>query len=92
MQKGHAGLGSQWTTERRKRKRSLSLCQQDFTDFSEKSYEETKEMSVEDKRFMMIAEDSPKIVDGHYSLRLPFRRDDVSCLIIATWLSSVCQA
>lgn len=54
------------------------LVSQYNTDFSEKSYEETKEMSMEDKRFMKIAEDSAKIVDGHYSLRLPFRRDDVS--------------
>lgn len=54
------------------------LVSQYNTDFSEKSYEETKEMSMEDKRFMKIAEDSAKIVDGHYSLRLPFRKDDVS--------------
>lgn len=35
-------------------------------------------MSAEDKQFMQIAKDSSNIVDGHYSLRLPFRRNDVS--------------
>lgn len=43
-------------------------------DFSEKAYESVKEMSVEDKQFMKIDEDSAKIVNGHYNLKLPFKK------------------
>ncbi len=33
-------------------------------------------MSVEDKGFIKIAEQSIKLKDGHYTVDLPFRRDD----------------
>lgn len=52
------------------------LIAQYNTDFSEKTCEEVKEMSIEDRRFLKIADESAKIVDGHYSLKLPFRNDD----------------
>lgn len=52
------------------------LIAQYNTDFSERACEEIKEMSIEDKRFLKIADESAKIVDGHYSLKLPFRNDD----------------
>ncbi|KAK0133432.1 hypothetical protein N1851_031063 [Merluccius polli] len=48
------------------------------TDFSEKLCEEVKEMSVEDRRFLKIADDSAEILDGHYSLKLPFRKEDTT--------------
>ena len=34
-------------------------------------------MSIEDEKYMKIAENSVKIVDEHYNLRWPFRRDNV---------------
>ena len=39
------------------------------TDFNEKSYEEKYNISVEDKRFMKIMNDSVKLQEGHYILR-----------------------
>ena len=45
-------------------------------DFSERACEEAKEMSIEDKRSLRIADETAKKVDGHYSLSLPFRKDD----------------
>lgn len=33
-------------------------------------------MSIEDRRFLKIADESAKIVDGHYSLKLPFKNDN----------------
>ncbi|XP_034080736.1 uncharacterized protein LOC117551795 [Gymnodraco acuticeps] len=46
-------------------------------DFSEKYYEEKKEMSGEGKRFMEIASSSVELKDGHYHLPLPFRKKDI---------------
>ena len=54
------------------------LVTQYNTDFVEKSYEEKREMSIEDKQFLKSVEDSTTIVNGHYSFRLPFRSHDVS--------------
>ncbi len=48
------------------------------TEFNEKAYDEKREMSREDKQFMKIVDESAKIVDGHYSLKLPFKNQDVS--------------
>ncbi len=52
------------------------LKQQYNHDVNERSGEDNAEMSVEDKRFIKIAEQSIKLKDGHYTLDLPFRRDD----------------
>ena len=46
-------------------------------DFNEKASEEKREHSIEDKRFLEIASKSVSLVDGHYTLNLPFRKDDV---------------
>ncbi len=46
-------------------------------EFPETHYEEKKEMSQDDKRFMEIVSDQVVKIDGHYSLPLPFRNDDV---------------
>lgn len=46
------------------------------TDFNERSSEEIKEHSIEDKRFLKIADESAQMVDGHFRLKLPFRKDD----------------
>lgn len=54
------------------------LIDQYNQEFSERMYGEKKELSFEDKQFLYIANDSIKMHNGHYELRLPFRRDDVS--------------
>ncbi|KAK0140849.1 hypothetical protein N1851_022153 [Merluccius polli] len=55
------------------------LVRQNFNhDFPEKVYEEKAEMSIEDKRFMHIMSTSGKKIDGHYQLKLPFKKDDLS--------------
>lgn len=63
------------------------------TEFNEKSYEDTKDLSCEDKQYMKIVKDSANIVDGHYSLRLPFRKDNISlpdnCHVAEQRLSSL---
>ena len=46
-------------------------------DFNEKASEEKREHSIEDKRFLEIASKSVSLIDGHYTLNLPFRKDDV---------------
>ncbi|KAK0134727.1 hypothetical protein N1851_029616 [Merluccius polli] len=46
-------------------------------DFNEKASEEKREHSIEDKRFLEIASKSVSLFDGHYTLNLPFRKDDV---------------
>ena len=33
---------------------------------------------VKDRSFLKIADDSAEILDGHYSLKLPFRKDDTT--------------
>ena len=55
------------------------LVQQYNQEFSELACEEKSEHSFEDKRFLKIMNESVTKRDGHYELRLPFRRDDV-CL------------
>ena len=49
------------------------IIQQYNHDFNEKL--DDKEMSIEDKRFIKIAEQSITLKDGHYSLDLPFRKE-----------------
>ncbi|XP_059931369.1 uncharacterized protein LOC132474599 [Gadus macrocephalus] len=49
------------------------IVQQYNHDFNEKL--DDKEMSIEDKRFIKIAEQSITLKDGHYSLDLPFRKE-----------------
>ena len=54
------------------------LVSQYNTDFNEKAYEETSEMSVEDRKFMDIANGSVRIKDGHYCINLPIKDDKLS--------------
>ena len=55
------------------------LVRQNFNhDLPEKVYEEKAEMSIEDKQFMHIMSTSAKMIDGHYQLKLPFKKDDLS--------------
>lgn len=54
------------------------LVDQYNQDFAERHYDERPEMSLEDKQFLEIASTSAVLRDGHYHLKLPFRRDDVS--------------
>jgi hypothetical protein len=53
------------------------LVNQYIHDFNEKASEEKREHSIEDKRFLEIASKSVSLVDGRYTLNLPFRKDDV---------------
>ena len=53
------------------------LIQQYNHDFPEK-YDEKKQMSVEDCKFMQIMDSSAKVVNGHYELPLPFRKDNIT--------------
>ncbi len=46
-------------------------------DFNEKASEENLEMSFEDKRFLKIVNESISLSDGHYTLNLPCKKDDV---------------
>ncbi len=46
-------------------------------DFNEKASDEKLEMSFEDKRFLKIVNESISLSDGHYTLNLPCRKDDV---------------
>lgn len=52
------------------------LIMQYNQDFPEKEYEEKKEISEGDKRFMEIASTSVVLKDRHYHLPLPFRHKD----------------
>lgn len=52
------------------------LIMQYNQDFPEKEYEEKKEISEEDKRFMEIASTSVVLKDRHYHIPLPFRHKD----------------
>ena len=55
------------------------LVRQNFNhDFPEKVYEEKAEMSIQDKQFMHIMSASAIMKDGHYQLKLPFKKDDIS--------------
>nr|XP_054607751.1 uncharacterized protein LOC129167238 [Nothobranchius furzeri] len=53
------------------------LISQYNQDFDEKTLEEKHEMSIEDKKFMEIMENSACTLDGHYCLDLPFKKDDI---------------
>ncbi|XP_076848178.1 uncharacterized protein LOC143493558 [Brachyhypopomus gauderio] len=54
------------------------LLTQNFnTDFSERSCEDRKEMSQDDRRFMKDVEQSCQFIDGHYCISLPFRNRPV---------------
>ena len=50
------------------------LLENQYThDFPEKAYEEKREMSVEDQKFMQIASSSVTLKNGHYHLPLPLQ-------------------
>lgn len=51
----------------------LLLEKQYGYDFNEKDAEDKMEMSREEARFIEIMEQSVKLQDGHYSLKLPFK-------------------
>lgn len=53
------------------------LMSQYNQDFNEVSSEEKPEMSVEDKMFLKVASEAT-LQNGHYSLKLPFRKANVS--------------
>lgn len=53
------------------------LVSQYNTDFNEKAYEERNEMSVDDKSFLNVVNESVSIRDGHYCINLPFKSDSV---------------
>lgn len=46
-------------------------------DFNERNSEE-RAMSREDVRFMKIMEESAQLVDGNYSVKMPFKRDQLA--------------
>ncbi|KAK0138077.1 hypothetical protein N1851_025741 [Merluccius polli] len=52
------------------------LISQYSQDFNEVASEEKTEMSIEDKRFLKMANEA-LLKDGHYSLKLPFRNSGV---------------
>ena len=47
-------------------------------DFNEPTSEDKEEMSKDDERFMEIMKESVNLQDGHYILKLPFKKEDVS--------------
>lgn len=53
------------------------LCEQYNHDFNE-STPEKKGLSREDIQFLEITENSATLEDGHYSLKLPFKKENVS--------------
>ncbi|KAL3999159.1 4-aminobutyrate aminotransferase / (S)-3-amino-2-methylpropionate transaminase [Sarotherodon galilaeus] len=53
------------------------LVKQYNQDFVENQCNERTEMSVEDKQFMNIMSESAVLKDGHYYLKLPFRKTEV---------------
>lgn len=54
------------------------LVQQYNQDFVEQHYDDKREMSVEDQQFMDIVSSSAVLEDGHYSMKLTFRKANVS--------------
>lgn len=54
------------------------LVSQYNQEFIEKAIEEEHEMSIEDKRFMGIMEETVCMKDGHYVVDLPFNKDEMS--------------
>ena len=57
----------------------LNFFEADFNDRKVEMYPGEKGMSQEDLRFMQIAEDGIGLQDGHYTLPLPFKNENV-CL------------
>jgi len=55
----------------------LLLEKQYLHDFNEKMSEDKEEMSREEAKFMEIMEKSVSFKNGHYSLKLPFKNNDV---------------
>ena len=53
------------------------LVSQYNQDFNEKTLEEKHEMSREDLKFMEILDRSTCMLEGHYSMDLPFKEDDI---------------
>lgn len=53
------------------------LVKQFNLDFPERRYDDTPEMSQEDKQFMMSVTKSTKLLDGHYCMRLPLKDDKI---------------
>ncbi|KAK0149192.1 hypothetical protein N1851_010280 [Merluccius polli] len=56
----------------------LLLKKQYEHDFNERDAEDKVEMSREEARFIEIMEQSVKLQDGHYSLKLPFKTKEVA--------------
>ncbi|KAM4533987.1 uncharacterized protein steap2 isoform 2-T3 [Odontesthes bonariensis] len=53
------------------------LISQYSHEFNEKTADEKREHSIEDKKFLDIANNSVSLIDGHYTLDLPFKDDNV---------------
>lgn len=47
-------------------------------DFNDKAAEDKAEMSREEAKFTEIMEQSVKVQDGHYSVKLPFKTKEVT--------------
>lgn len=75
MNGGRSYVTSNRISVARLEKLLINQCNQDF---SEQAYNEKKELSYEDKQFLTIANDSIKVRDGHYELRLPFRKENIN--------------
>ncbi|KAK0135655.1 hypothetical protein N1851_028490 [Merluccius polli] len=54
------------------------LVKQYHHDFNERSSEEQIEMSREDIKFMDIVSSTAKLIEGHYCIDLPFRKENVT--------------
>ncbi|KAL2083621.1 hypothetical protein ACEWY4_021394 [Coilia grayii] len=54
------------------------LVSQYNTEFNERVYEEKSEMSVDDKKFLNIANESVRVKKGHYCINLPFKADVIT--------------
>lgn len=72
------------------------IIQQCNQDFSELAYNEKKEHSFEDKKFLHVINSSIKRKDGHYEIRFPFRQGNISLpnntkLVEQRALSLVCR-
>lgn len=53
------------------------LTNQYHHDFNEATSDDQEEMSWEEKRFMEIVESSAQLKEGHYVLKLPFKKENV---------------
>lgn len=54
------------------------LVSQYNTDLNERVYDEKSEMSVDDKKFLNIANQSVKVKECHYCINLPFKADNIT--------------